>query len=412
MDKEEHSSYISYTLNGNYFVNKDTFYKNLHQECKLDDHKSMCLCKKVIPSFDFCKKIKEEEIIYQYYENSIKNLQEKDKIHIVENGLFVLENKMLLYCVKNEKIEDDYLADVKNIKCIDHNEYDKSKSKSNSNKENKDDTKSNDKDNNVFNKSDNNSFKSNSKYEKDSMTGLKNRALVLESLVNYYFRQFPILSLPNIIINLDYKSKFSDKNKSKTEINLFFEWDGCYLFEGKDDITFSTDFILPFNKEIKYKINRNKNIEKVQNDILIRNNSIVLIEVKTHFPKENEDDHDNNLENVIKIMFTKLNYFVPLYKKILKKNIKEIKMILLYDQNRLKNYKSSITNYLEQYKQNYKIIDQSELYFDIIYIIPSIGKLSLNHINQQLFETKQKIKQLENNNQKLIQLEVDNKKLK
>ena len=290
---------------------------------------------------------------------------------------------MLLYCVKDEKIEDDYLSNVQNIKCIDHDEYDKSKSDSNNN-----DTKINEKNNNAFNNMDNNSFKSNSKYEKDSMTGLKNESLALESLVNYYFRQFPVLSLPNLILNLDYKSKINNKNNSKTSINLFFEWDGCYLFEGERDITFSTDFILTFNKEIKYKINRHKTTEKIQDDILIRNNSIVLIEVKTHFPKETEDDNYNNLENVIKVMFAKLNYFVDLYNTSLKLNIKEIKIVLLYDQNRLKNYKNNIHEYLDQYKSNYNFIDQCDLYFDIIYIIPSIGKLSLNHISQQLLETK------------------------
>ena len=331
MESGEHSGYLKYTLNPEYFVKRETFYQNLHEKCSNNEHKIMCSLNRVFQSIDFNDKIKNEEIINQYYENTVKKLQDEEEIYIFENGLFVYENKMILYCVKDEKLEDDYLSDFKNIKCIDHEEYDKSTSNFNNNEI-----------------KENNSFKSNSKYKKDTMTGVKNGALALESLVNYYFRKFPILPLPNLIFNLDYDIK--TKNKKSTSINLFFEWDGCYLFEGKDDITFSTDFILPFSKEIKYKINKNKNIEKVDNNILIRNKSIALIEVKTHFPKEKEDDNNNNLENVIKAMFIKLNYFIYLYTKILKKTIQEIKIILLYDQNRLMNYKRNIYDYLNKYK--------------------------------------------------------------
>ena len=93
-------------------------------------------------------------------------------------------------------------------------------------------------------------------------------------------------------------------------------------------------------------------------------------------------------------MFAKLNYFVYLYSKILKKEIKEIKIILLYDQNRLMNYKPNIYNYIEDHKNIFASLDKYELYFDILYIIPSIGKLSLNYINE-------KIKKLEEDNKKI-----------
>lgn len=138
---------------------------------------------------------------------------------------------------------------------------------------------------------------------------------------------------------------------------------------------------------MKYKINKYKTSEVIQNDILIKKESIVLIEVKTHFQKEKEDNYHHNLEYIIQLMFTKLNYFVYLHSQILKKTINEIKIILLYDQNRLVKYKDNIYNYLEKYKSNFKFIGNYEIYFDILYIIPSIGKLSLNHINQKSSET-------------------------
>lgn len=143
--------------------------------------------------------------------------------------------------MKDEKKEDEYISDINNIKCIKHEEYDKSISNLNKENSQNKDTKT---------------FKSDSKYVKEMMTRLKNRALVLESLVNFYFMQFKILPLPNLIMNLDYIS--NDKNKPDNLINLFFEWDGCYLYEGKKYIFFATDFILPFSKEMKYKINKYK----------------------------------------------------------------------------------------------------------------------------------------------------------
>ena len=228
------------------------------------------------------------------------------------------------------------------------------------------------------------------------MTGIKNRALVLESLVNFYFRQLKILPLPSLLINLNYKK--SDKKNTKydpeknvqkapqeNKINLFFEFDGCYLFEGKNDITFSDDIIKPFNKETKYKVSDKEETKIIQNDILIKNNSIVLIEVKTHFPKLKEEDQRTNLENIIKMMFIKLNYFVDLYHEILQKKFEEIKLILLYDQNRLSNYENDIIiNIIDKNKDRFKDLGECDLYFDIVYIIPSIGKISLNYISQKL----------------------------
>ena len=153
----------------------------------------------------------------------------------------------------------------------------------------------------------------------------------------------------------------------------------------KNDITFSDDIIKPFNKETKYKVSDKEETKIIQNDILIKNNSIVLIEVKTHFPKLKEEDQRTNLENIIKMMFIKLNYFVDLYHEILQKKFEEIKLILLYDQNRLSNYENDIIiNIIDKNKDKFQALKKYDLYFDIVYIIPSIGKISLNYISQKI----------------------------
>ena len=388
---------LNYALRKEYFVNKNIYFKDLHSQCSNVCHKPFCLLNKVYQSEDFGKKIKEEKIINDYYENAKKNLENAKTIEILKNGLFIYARKMLLYCVKDEEIEDNYLSDVHNISCIKHEDSDKLENNSSNTANSAGDNISK-------------SFKSDSKYDKNAMTGLKNRGFVLESLVNFFFRQFQIMPLPNLLINLDY---VKGGKKSENSINLFYEWDGCYLLEdneNKNDVTFETDFALPFNKEIQYKISHDNKTEKINNNILIKKNSIVFIEVKTHFPKEIEENKNNNLENIIKVMFLKLNYFTSLYSKILKNKVKEIKIILLYDQNHLRDYKKTIEEFIDKYKNNFLSIKDYEIYFDILYIIPYISKLSLNQMNKKLLEANEKIEILEKEIEKIKILEKEKEK--
>ena len=388
---------LNYALRKEYFVNKNTYFKDLHSQCSNVCHKPFCLLNKVYQSEDFGKKIKEEKIINDYYENAKKNLENAKTIEILKNGLFIYARKMLLYCVKDEEIEDNYLSDVHNISCIKHEDYDKLENSSSNTANSAGDNISK-------------SFKSDSKYDKNAMTGLKNRGFVLESLVNFFFRQFQIMPLPNLLINLDY---VKGGKKSENSINLFYEWNGCYLLgdnENKNDVTFETDFALPFNKEIQYKISHDNKTEKINNNILIKKNSIVFIEVKTHFPKEIEENKNNNLENIIKVMFLKLNYFTSLYSKILKNKVKEIKIILLYDQNHLRDYKKTIEEFIDKYKNNFLSIKDYEIYFDILYIIPYISKLSLNQMNKKLLEANEKIEILEKEIENIKILEKEKEK--
>ena len=388
---------LNYALRKEYFVNKNLYFKDLLSQCSNISHKPFCLLNKVYQSEDFGKKIKEEKIINDYYQNAKKNLENAKTIEILKNGLFIYARKMLLYCVKDEEIEDNYLSDVHNISCIKHEDYDKLENNSSNTANSAGDNISK-------------SFKSDSKYDKNAMTGLKNRGFVLESLVNFFFRQFQIMPLPNLLINLDY---VKGGKKSENSINLFYEWDGCYLLEdneNKNDVTFETDFALPFNKEIQYKISHDNKTEKINNNILIKKNSIVFIEVKTHFPKEIEENKNNNLENIIKVMFLKLNYFTSLYSKILKNKVKEIKIILLYDQNHLRDYKKTIEEFIDKYKNNFLSIKDYEIYFDILYIIPYISKLSLNQMNKKLLEANEKIEILEKEIEKIKILEKEKEK--
>ena len=240
------------------------------------------------------------------------------------------------------------------------------------------------------------------------------KSLLLESVVNYYFNQFSLLPLPNLIFNLNYIKIGDNSDNSINSINLFFEWDGCYFLnisknKNENDIYSGSDLLLPFHGEMKYKINKKKT-ELLNNNILIKKDSIIFIEVKTNFPKEEEEDKNNNFENIIKAMFTKLNYFVCLYSEILKKKVKEIKIILIYDQNRLIKYKDNIIEFIDKYKNDFIDIDTYEIYFDILYIIPHISKLSLNDVTKELLEINKRIEKLEEDNKRIKQLEEENRK--
>ena len=389
VNENRNSQILNFNLRKDYFINKNSYFQNLLSQCPVES-KGFIKSKKICQSLDFGKRIEEENILFDFFTKAKNNIENENIIEILKNGLFFYDKKILLYCKKDEETEDKFLCNINNIKCIDHLIYDQQK-------------------NDLINE-ENISFKSNSKYKNDFMTGLKNRALVLESIVNYFFMQFPIVPLPNLIFNLDYSKK---AKKSDTSINLFFEWDGCYILDNgeKNDISFGPGLSLPFHNEMKYKITKKKT-EAINNNILIKKDSIILIEVKTHFPKEIEEDKNNNLENIIKVMFTKLNYFIYLYSKILLIKAKEIKIILLYDQNRLINYKNNIIEYIDKYKNNFTDIDTYELYFDILYIIPYISKLSLNNINNKLLEANKRIEKLEENNKRIQKLEEENKRIK
>ena len=51
--------------------------------------------------------------------------------------------------------------------------------------------------------------------------------------------------------------------KPDISLNIFYEWDGYYVFEGKDKnvINFSIDFILSLSNEIEFKANKNNSSE-------------------------------------------------------------------------------------------------------------------------------------------------------
>ena len=135
-------------------------------------------------------------------------------------------------------------------------------------------------------------------------------------MVYFYFKELKLVSLPDIIFNLSYKANNYSKNINN--INLYYEWDGCFLSTNEKDT--KQIVISPFHKEKKFIIEKNslRDVNINQERFQIKKNSLIFLEVKTHFPKTKEIDENQYLENLIFTMFKKLNYFIELYSTILK----------------------------------------------------------------------------------------------
>ena len=407
MESKNNPKLLKYDLSPNYFIPKQTYFQKFQKEstAKLQKHFKLNTFYK---SNEFQERIKNENLLWLFYDDISNKLEKEEKIPILEHGFFFYDRKFLLYVKKDEHIMDNYLMNIKYIKPIEHKVYDPSiptipinKYENNQKALSSGNTIQKKALSDKFDKDDNLSLDSNPMLKEDYMSGIKNRALVLESLVNYYFKKLS-LSLPEIIFNLQYNPA---EKKNSESINFFYEWDGCFLFKEDQNIFFKSSEVLPFSNEKKYKIFLNDKIEETNDDILLLKNSLNFIEVKTHFPKDQENNENNNLKNVIKTMFIKLNYFVDLFFEILTDDkIDNIKIILLYDQIRLKNYDKIISKYINTYKKliTFKKAKAEFIYFDIIYIIPSISKFVIMKSNtEENLELKNQIQNLKESNEDL-----------
>ena len=429
---------LQYDLSKKYFVKINDYFKNFTDNKNIKRTFHFTLNNNQIPyEEDFNKVLKNNDMLYKLFLETKKNVENSVDINILKNGLFYKNKKLLFYCRKDEKIEDNYIADIANLEYIDFKEYDKIDIIENKENTIEDKFAKSEKirDNNsakYYNKSENRfQFKKNNyscqsgdikKQKSNKITGLKNRAIELEALVHFYFKELMLVSLPEIIFNLNYKkTNFGKKKPTFDDINLYYEWDGCFLCAKENNS--KKNFISPFHKEKKFVIesgflkSSNINEERFQ----IQKNSFIFLEVKTHFPKTKEEDENQNLENLIKLMFKKLNYYIELYSRILEKDIiKNIYIILLYNQQRITKYKDTLFKKINEHKECFVDVKKYIIYFHVFYIFPSIGRLSLNYITEKLDnnykhlekENNKAQKEIKEANEKIKNLEEQNMKAK
>ena len=461
-DKDENdnkNSEISLLLNlsNSYFFDTNQYFHSLIEKAKNKkinlkgkDKIILTLKNKKIPIYSYVREkegiikiktfnneIEKKGMLNEFYLKAVKNITSGGKINIIENGIFFYVNNfkdkknigikngnqnfktntikqkekrevnyyIFVYCIKDEKIEDDYLSDINHIETIKHLDYDKeSEQNENQKKEKNKLNKPNISDNSDNSIQSNQSNKTNStKYDNTKFNGIKNRAIALESLVNFNLKKLGLISLPDLIFNI------YPVNREFT----YHEFDGVYLNGNNQSKSFETlKFAIPFNYEKNYKIETDSIKEEVSK-LIILNKSIVFVEVKTHFPKEKAKNKNEELKNVIELILEKVDYFMQIYEDILKikiNNINNIQIMLLYDQNKLIDYKETIKIYLEENKKAlYKYINKYNIYLTILYIFPSIGKISLNTLKE---EKKNLESNIQKNEEQLSKIKMENAYIK
>ena len=358
---------LKFGLSKQYFIKQKDYFSSLKSKAtkinlKLKKTDEMRLDSLKLPIYDndaydnFETEIQQMGMLNEFYLKAKQGI-EKENIDILNNGIYIYKysNKykkmtnynIFLYCIKNEKVEDEYLSNINNFDEISHSKYENLFDTNENSEEIKNNIKGLTEKENYHNN--NNSFKnkksksdkngtnqilSSAEYNTEKLSGLKNRAISLESLVNFNFRQLNIITLPDLIFNTtDYNNR----------LFLYREIDGAYLNDSITDIDYNNlKYIIPFNVEKIYHVRSDRKTLSIENNkFIILKNSILLLEVKTHFPREQKENSKKQiLENVIKDLLEKVQYFMRVYKDILQDiKIKNIQLFLLYDQNKLKNIK-------------------------------------------------------------------------
>ena len=313
-----------------------------------------------------------KDILIEYYKNSVAKLESQKSINIIEIGISTYKKNLILYFIKDEIVEYNYLTDVKNFKEIDYKEYQEENEKSDK-----------------------------ESHSSKNISGIKARAFSLENLIYFYIKKIDsLIELPNLIINISY-------NPYKNNF-LYREFDGVFYNNSNNDIDFiNFQFSFPFSKEITFNVNE---LEEKFNSFFINQFSLIIMEVKMHFPKENDKNKNENLKNVILNLFNKIDLILTLIKKFPYK-LKNIHCMLFYDQNKLKNYNiKNIKNYLKDAKKEIDFLFKDyKIFFHILYVFPSISQMSLNLIGSELKEIKNALQQEKTNYDKL-KLDFDKEK--
>ena len=296
-----------------------------------------------------------KDVLYYYYKKAAEKFEDGQKVNILETGLKLVGKLLLFYCIKDENEEFQYMTNIKNFEEIDYDFYQK----------------------------DFEYLDSKSNHSSKNISGLKVRAFTLETLIYFYIKKIGnLVELPNLIFNLN-KKNF-----------LFREFDGVFFNDSENPINLQNIRILiPFNKDLTINVNKNKIIDSH----FILAHSLIIIEAKMHFPKENTKNKLKNFSQVIEEMFEKLELYLEIINDFPYK-FTEIQLMLFYDQNKINNYKEeNIKNYILSGKKklNIKALKYN-IFFQIIYVFPSIGKMSLSLIEKEFKEMKEEYKNIIN----------------
>ena len=338
---------------------------NYNASCFLTNLKN----KGELNNLDFSKDF---DYIRNYYIIASNEFKGDNKVAKLSYGLEYAEGDIFIYMKKDPEETLKYLKDYQNINPIDFNKYMKSHNS-------------------------NNSINS----ELILKGGMNLYGYSFEFNVNYFIQTLSdLIELPDLAINLsDY---FRHPNFKEVDISYY-------------------NMEQPLNKDmsllrtgIYYKIFNNKISFEKERDFQIFQNSLIIGEVKTSFPKYIYlTGNKTSLEGIINQLFEKLFFFYNLYTKIglfASNEIKNIELVFFYDNVQLKNINDKlILNFIHNNKYLWKIFVSIPIHFFIIYTLPSISNVSIMDLKNKVQKLEEQDKEKEKLIQKLLKEDKENK---
>ena len=310
--------------------------------------------------------------IRKYYDLAFLEFQKDKKVAQLSYGLAYTKENVYLYIKKEAEEALKYIQNYQNINPIDINDYLKSNVSKNS------------KQNELMLKG-----------------GLNLYGYSFEFNVNYFFKTLSdLIELPDLAIDLS--SRYKEAHFKELDL----------AFYNLEPVLNKNVSLLRTTAYFKILQNKVSNINDKPFEIY--ENSLILGEIKSRFPKAIKITNNNktSLEEIINKLFDKLEFFYKLYRKIGLFNASEIEnveLIFFYDNVQLKNLNSNtIIDFINQNKKNWKLLEKIPIHLFIVYTLPAITNISIYDLKNKIQDLEKKDIQNENQIQELQKKDTQN----
>ena len=302
------------------------------------------------------------ENIKKLYELAMDNFKGQNEVSVSSYGLSIISDHLIIYITKQIEESLKYISNEHNISPVEYKKYA-------------------------------NLSKSNATSEMLLNGGLNLFGYSFEFNLNYFLQTLSdMVELPNLMIDLGENYY----NASFKELDLAY-----YNID-----TSINDNINLLQCNIHFKIQKENVKKDDDNKFRIYENSLILGEVKSRFPKKIDDDgkyeKEDSLEKIISKLFEKLHYFFQLYKKIGLFNystLKNIQIIFFYDSVNIKGIdEKTIEKYIIKYNDKNKYLGYPSdvpIHFFIVYVLPAITNISIYGLKNEINLIKEEAKRRE-----------------
>ena len=302
------------------------------------------------------------ENIKKLYELAMDNFKGQNEVSILSYGLSIISDNLIIYITKQIEESLKYISNEHNISPVEYKKYA-------------------------------NLSKSNATSEMLLNGGLNLFGYSFEFNLNYFLQTLSdMVELPNLMIDLGENYY----NASFKELDLAY-----YNID-----TSINDNINLLQCNIHFKIQKENVKKDDDNKFRIYENSLILGEVKSRFPKKIDDDgkyeKEDSLEKIISKLFEKLHYFFQLYKKIdlfKYSTLNNIQIIFFYDSVNIKGIdENTIEKYIIKYNDKNKYLGYPSdvpIHFFIVYVLPAITNISIYGLKNEINLIKEEAKRRE-----------------